>query len=108
MAKAHGTDFVRLRAFGRRGDKGCDGYLQSLGHVYQCYGALNGDSGKVAYLISKMEEDFGKALLGVPEIMKEWHMVHNLVEGLPIEAVLKLKELERSNSDCQFGFIGQF
>jgi hypothetical protein len=25
MAKAHGSDFVRLRAFGSLGDKGCDG-----------------------------------------------------------------------------------
>jgi hypothetical protein len=106
MEKAHGSDFVRLRAFGKLGDKGCDGYLQSLGHVYQCYGALNGDSGKVAYLVGKMAEDFAKALAGVPAIMNEWHMVHNLVDGLPIEAVLKLKELERANSNHGFGFIG--
>jgi hypothetical protein len=106
MAKAHGSDFVRLRAFGALGDKGCDGYLQSLGHVYQCYGALNGDSGKVAYLIGKMADDFAKALAGVPAIMKEWRMVHNLVDGLPIEAVLKLKELETANVGHGFGFIG--
>ena len=31
MAKAHGADFVRLRAFGSLGDKGCDGYLESMG-----------------------------------------------------------------------------
>jgi hypothetical protein len=106
MAKAHGSDFVRLRAFGALGDKGCDGYLKSQGHVYQCYGALNGDSGKVAYLVGKMGDDFAKALVGVPQIMKEWHMVHNLVDGLPIEAVLKLKELEAANDGRGFGFIG--
>jgi ABC-3C protein len=106
MTKAHGSDFVRVRPFGVLGDKGCDGYLQSLGHVYQCYGALNGDSGKVAYLIGKMANDFAKALAGVPEIMKAWHMVHNLVDGLPIEAVLKLKELEAANISHSFGFIG--
>jgi hypothetical protein len=106
MAKVHGSDFVRLRAFGSLGDKGCDGYLQSLGHVFQCYGALNGDSGKVAYLVGKMAEDFAKALAGVPSIMKGWHMVHNLVDGLPIEAVVKLKELEAANTSHSFGFIG--
>lgn len=106
MAKAHGADFVRLRAFGSLGDKGCDGYLKSLGHVYQCYGALNGDSGKVAHLTGKMAEDFAKALAGVSAIMKEWHMVHNLVDGLPIEAVLKLKKLEAANTALGFGFIG--
>jgi hypothetical protein len=106
MAKVHGSDFVRLRAFGLLGDKGCDGYLQSVGHVYQCYGAINGDSGKVGYLIGKMTADFSKALVGVPKIMKEWHMVHNLVDGLPIEAVLKLKELTAANLGHGFGFIG--
>jgi hypothetical protein len=106
MAKAHGSDFVRLRAFGSLGDKGCDGYLRSLGHVYQCYGALNADSGKVAYLIGKMGDDFAKALTGVPAIMKGWHMVHNLVDGLPIEAVLKLDELQNINPGHGFGIIG--
>jgi hypothetical protein len=75
--------------------EGCDGYLQSLGHVYQCYGALNGDSDKVAYLIGKMTDDFAKPLAGVPAIMKEWHMVHNLVDGLPIEAVLNTLPFRR-------------
>jgi hypothetical protein len=87
MGKVHGSDFVRLRPFGRLGDKGCDGYLQSNGQVFQCYGALNGSFGRVTYLISKMGEDFSKALTAIPSIMKEWHMAHNLVDGLPIEAI---------------------
>jgi hypothetical protein len=41
MAKLHSDDFVRVRPFGSLGDKGCDGYLQSCGQVFQCYGALN-------------------------------------------------------------------
>jgi hypothetical protein len=106
MTKAHGSDFVRLRAFGQLGDKGCDGYLQSSGGVFQCYGALNGDGGKVSYLVGKMADDFAKALVGVPEIMKKWQMVHNLVDGLPIEAVQKLKALETANPTVQFGFVG--
>jgi hypothetical protein len=91
MGKLHGTDFVRVRAFGRLGDKGCDGYLQSCGQVFQCYGALNGVLGAVSYLIRKMGDDFAKALGAIPEIMKEWHMVHNLVEGLPIESIKSSK-----------------
>jgi hypothetical protein len=106
MDKAHGSDFVRLRAFGALGDKGCDGYLQSVGHVYQCYGALNADSGKVAYLVGKMDDDFAKALAGVPAIMKEWHMAHNLVDGLPIDAVTKIDELRKLCPTRGFGFIG--
>ncbi|WP_027855324.1 ABC-three component system protein [Marinobacterium litorale] len=106
MHKCHGDDFVRLRPFGSKGDKGCDGYLQSSGQVFQCYGAINGDGGKVNYLIGKMKEDFEKAKEKLPSIMKEWCMVHNLVDGLPIDAVEVLEELKKENSDIKFGFIG--
>jgi hypothetical protein len=106
MEKVHGDDFVRVRAFGRRGDKGCDGYLKSSGQVFQCYGALNGNPGRVDYLIAKMDKDYRTALSAIPKIMKEWHMVHNLVDGLPIEAIEKLKELEQTDQKRRFGFIG--
>ena len=106
MGKLHGSDFVRIRPFGALGDKGCDGYLKSSGIVFQCYGAVNGDKNKVGYLISKMETDFGKARSGVSDIMKEWKMVHNLVEGLPIEAVQTLDNMEQENPMIQFAFFG--
>lgn len=105
MQKRFGDDFVRVRPFGRKGDKGCDGYLQSSGKLFQCYGALNGDKGKVDYLIEKMEEDFTKAKTKLGTIMKEWHMVHNLIDGLPIEAVEKLEELKKHNPTIGFGFF---
>ena len=58
-------DFLRVRPFGRKGDKGHDGHLQSTGQLFQCYGVLNGDSGKVDYLICKMK-DFAKAKVSLP------------------------------------------
>ena len=106
MAKLHGSDFIRVRPFGLLGDKGCDGYLQPSGQVFACYGALNGDGGKVAYLIGKMGTDYAKAATALSAIMKEWHMVHNLVDGLPVEATLKLEELRQANPTKTFGFIG--
>jgi len=106
MSKAHGDDLVRVRAYGQLGDKGCDGYLQSSGQVFACYGALNGDEGKVAYLINKMETDFARAVSAIPSIMKEWHMVHNLVDGLPIHAIEKLDALRKADPLRKFGFIG--
>ncbi len=106
MEKLHGTDFVRVRAFGRRGDKGCDGYRTSTGEVFQCYGALNGDGSKVDYLVEKVESDFKKASDGL-SIMKEWHMVHNLVDGLPIEGIETIEELKTANPDLTFGYIGK-
>ena len=106
MAKRHGSDYVRVRPSGRLGDKGCDGYLQSLGQVFACYGALNGSSGRVSYLIAKMAEDFSKALAALPSIMKEWHMVHNLVDGLPVEAIEKLEAMRTADTQRKFGFVG--
>jgi len=106
MEKRHGEGFVRVRPFGRKGDKGCDGYLQSNGKVFQCYGALNGDGSKVDYLINKMEEDFEKAKTHLSSVMKEWHLVHNLVDGLPIDAVLKMEEIQKENPDVHIGFVG--
>jgi hypothetical protein len=106
MAKVHSDDFVRVRPFGKLGDRGCDGYLQSSGQVFQCYGALDGGSdGKVAYLIRKMGEDYATALKKIAEIMKEWHMAHNFVDGLPTEAVQALQKLRDANQTRKFGFI---
>lgn len=106
MGKLHGADFVRVRAFGKLGDKGCDGYLKSTGQVFACYGALNGDGGKVKYLITKMGSDYAKAIKSLAGIMNEWYMVHNLVDGLPVEAVLQLGKLQEANPDKKLGFVG--
>jgi hypothetical protein len=106
MTKAHGDDFVRVRPFGKLGDKGCDGYLDSCGHVFQCYGALDGGKGKVAHLIKKMGKDFAKAAKALRPIMKEWSMVHNLIDGLPVEAIKKLEKLRKTHRRLKFGFVG--
>ena len=65
------------------------------------------DVGQLRTLVDKMGDDFAKALIGVPEIMKSWHMVHNLVEGLPVEAILKLDALKKANVALGFGFFGK-
>lgn len=106
MAKAYGSDFVRVRAFGQLGDKGCDVYLQSSGRVFQCYGALNAEQDKVAYLVGKMKTDHAKASKELDSLMKEWDMVHNLVDGLPIEAVQALDALKKDNPKQRFAFFG--
>jgi len=106
MLKVHSDDFVRVRPFGQLGDKGCDGFLRSGGQVFQCYGALDGGSNnKVAYLIKKMEDDYLKAVNTIAPIMKEWHMVHNFVDGLPVEAVEKLEEMGKKDQKRKLGFL---
>lgn len=106
MSAVHGDDFVRVRPYGQRGDKGCDGYLMSSGVLFQCYGAVNADGSKVDYLIGKMEDDFGKAATKLPAVMKEWRMVHILVDGLPVEAVEKLKAIQAANPTVKCGYVG--
>lgn len=106
MAQLHGDDFVRVRPFGKLGDKGCDGYLNSSGQLFQCYGAMNGETKQVAKLTKKMTDDFDTAETKLAEIMREWHMVHNLIDGMPTEAITTLKALETANPKLVFGIIG--
>ena len=95
MGLLHGDDFVRVRPYGALGDRGCDGYLQSNGQLFQCYGALAGELKQVATLTTKMTDDCAKALRNLAAIMKEWHMVHNIADGLPVEAVTTMDTLSK-------------
>lgn len=106
MSLLHGDDFVRIRPYGALGDKGCDGYLQSNGQLFQCYGALAGELKQVATLTSKMTDDFAKAFKNLAAIMKEWHMVHNIADGLPVDAVITMNALKKTNPELVFGFVG--
>lgn len=106
MALAHGDDFVRVRSFGRLGDKGCDGYLRSTGRLYQCFGALNGYTRQASRLARKIDTDFATAAMALPDLMKEWHFVHNLIDGIPVEAMAALTALEHSHPAIRFGFFG--
>jgi hypothetical protein len=106
MERLHGDDFVRVRAFGRRGDKGCDGYLLSSSQLFQCYGKLHDAALDVRAVVKKMGDDYAKAATQLAAIIKEWHFVHNLFDGAPVEATLKLKEMEGTNAHHRFGIIG--
>ncbi|PPU67339.1 ABC-three component system protein [Xanthomonas pisi] len=106
MGLLHGDDFVRVRPYGSLGDKGCDGYLQSDGQLFQCYGALAGELKQVGTLTTKMTDDFAKALKNLAAIMREWHMVHNIADGLPVEALTTMSALKEANPSLAFGFVG--
>lgn len=106
MEAKHGDDFVRVQPYGSLGDKGCDGYLASTGSVYACYGAQNGKLGPVSSFSRKMAIDFEKARSNLSAPMTSWHMVHNIVEGLPAEAILELNSLKQQNPSLEFSFFG--
>jgi ABC-3C protein len=95
MRFAHGDDFVRVRPHGSLGDKGCDGYLGSTGEVFACYGTVNGKTPVLSSLLEKIQDDAAKAKLHLTEIMKGWTFVHNFIDGVPVDAVLLLKALEK-------------
>lgn len=108
MEHAHGDDFIRIRPFGRRGDKGCDGFLRSLGQVFACYGKLDDALPTVSALVDKMGDDYGKACRHLNSVLREWYFVHNMLDGTPTEAtVLKIGELEAANPSHGFGVIGR-
>lgn len=106
MGLLHGDDFVRVRPYGALGDKGCDGYLQSSGQLFQCYGALAGELKQVATLTTKMTHDFTKSLKHLATLMKEWHMVHNIADGVPVDALTTMEGLRTANPSLTFGFVG--
>ena len=105
MEASHGSDFIRVRPYGSLGDKGCDGYRLSTGHVYQCYGAING-ANAVGTLTSKMAADFQKAAVSMADVMKAWAMTHNLIDGVPVHAITQLEDLKKANSKIAFSFFG--
>jgi hypothetical protein len=106
MERLHGADFVRVRPFGLLGDKGCDGYLSSNGQVFQCYGKLEDASVRSADIVKKLGDDYGLAATYLTAIMKEWHFAHNLVNGLPTDAVLKIEAMKTAFPQHLFGAIG--
>lgn len=105
MEARYGSDFIRVRPFGSLGDKGCDGYRSTGGIVFQCYGKLEDAAPKATTLAKKIGEDYQLADGHLGSIMKEWHFAHNLVSGLPIEAVQKIEELKQAGAHA-FGTLG--
>ncbi|UMY19112.1 hypothetical protein MMB17_07385 [Methylobacterium organophilum] len=106
MEKRHGADFLRVRAMGSLGDKGCDGYLQSTGCVFQCFGKTEDAALNVKTLVKKLNDDYALASKHLGAIMKEWHFGHNLVNGVPIEFVMAVEALKTANPQHVIGVIG--
>jgi len=106
MEKLHGSEYVRVRPFGSLGDKGCDGYLSSNGQVFQCYGKLEDAPPNAAAIVKKLGDDYDLAAAHLKSIMKEWHFAHNLVNGLPTDAVLKIEAMKVAFPQHGFGVIG--
>jgi hypothetical protein len=105
LEAAHGADFVRVRPFGSLGDKGCDGYRQSNGQVFQCYGKLEDGKLVATTLAKKVTDDYALASSHLQAVMKEWHFAHNLVDGVPVELILAIEGLKQANGNHVIGLV---
>jgi len=90
MEKRYPADFIRVRPWGKRGDKKNDGYLKSKRTLFQCYAPNEMESIKC---VSKIDKDFLGALPHWKEYFGTWVFIHNSREGLGPDVASKLLEL---------------
>lgn len=108
MTRAHGDDFVPTRPRGKRGDKGCDGFLASTGEVFACYGKVDDAAPVVSDVLCKMDDDYDKACKHLSVAMKGWRFVHNMLDGTPTDVtVVKIAQMKAAFPNHTFGVMGR-
>lgn len=95
IAKARwGTDFQPSIPMGSRGDLKCDGYRQSTGTVFQCFGPRYGQV-NVDDALGKIADDFAGARAHWGDLLKEWVFVVNVYrDKVPAELIQAVAQLE--------------
>lgn len=94
MEKAHPGDFIRVRPWGKVGDRKNDGYLRSERMLFQVYAPNEMAS---ATAIAKIEEDFAGTLPYWEKYFDRWIFVHNSTSGLGPDITKKLLELDATH-----------
>jgi hypothetical protein len=97
FGRLYPEDFIRVRAHGNLGDGGMDGFRQSDGTLYQCYGAHNGHVQDIRPICEKIKQDFETARANTPQ-MRRWLFTHNLID-MPrpmVDAYLETKKIAES------------
>lgn len=92
------TDFERVRAYGREGDRKADGRSLDDRTIYQCYAPYTMDK---ARLWKKVEEDFRGAIHHWKGWMKRWVFVHNDERGLPSDVLERLHALRSQHPQIE-------
>jgi len=93
MEKRFPGDFIRVRPWGRQGDRKNDGYVRSKRWLFQVY-APNEISAAAA--LAKIDEDYNGALPHWKEHFDTWIFMHNSKQGLGPEVTAKLLELDQA------------
>ncbi|MDO7873099.1 hypothetical protein Q5H93_00020 [Hymenobacter sp. ASUV-10] len=98
MQLAHGGDFVRVRPWGRTGDRKNDGYIISTKELFQVYAPAEMQA---AETVRKIREDFAGAVHHWNEHFTKWTFVHNAWKGVPPHVLDVFLELEQSHAGKQ-------
>jgi len=93
MEKRFPGDFIRVRPWGKAGDRKNDGYVRSQRRLFQVY-APNAMSAKQA--MAKIDEDYNGALPYWKRHFDTWIFMHNSKEGLSPDVIAKLLELNEA------------
>lgn len=89
-------DFIRIRPWGKIGDRKSDGYLRSRRILFQVYAP---NEMKVDAALKKIDEDFNGALPYWKEYFDTWVFMHNARDGLSADITSKLLDLDQLHKD---------
>lgn len=103
MTAGYPGDFIRVRPWGRLGDRKNDGYLKSKRMLFQVYAPNEMDANKA---VNKINSDFNGALPYWEQYFGTWVFVHNGVNGLGPHIVSKLLELGQKHQHLVVTYWG--
>jgi hypothetical protein len=95
MEMRYPSDFVRVRPWGKVGDRKNDGYLRSQRKLFQCFAPS--EMKPLAKWLKKVNEDFTGALPYWEEHFDQWILTHNDINGLPPDVVKLLLDLSKKH-----------
>lgn len=98
MEKRYPADFIRVRPWGKTGDRKNDGYLRSKRYLFQCY-APNELS--ASDCLAKIDEDFAGCLPYWQTYFDLWIFVHNSKAGLGPYVAAKLLALNTQHKPLE-------
>jgi len=103
MALRYPNDFVKVRPWGKVGDRKNDGYRRSTRQLFQVYAPNEMTAAKA---VAKIDEDFRGAVPFWKDHFSEWIFVHNSAAGLGPDVTQKLLTLSKEFPEITLGHWG--
>lgn len=98
-------DFMRVRPYGRIGDRKMDGLFVGEKNVFQVYSP---DELKQAQLVAKMQEDLEGAIDELGDRMDKWTFVYNTRRGNPPDVALLLQDLAIEHAGIEVAHMSDY